>query len=50
MCRLSRRFESAKWVVYAKHPFAGPEQVLAYLARYTNRVAIGLTDQHVTFR
>jgi hypothetical protein len=29
------------WVVYAKRPFAGPEQVLAYLARYTHRVAIG---------
>ena len=29
-----------EWVVYAKAPFAGPEQVLAYLARYTHRVAI----------
>jgi hypothetical protein len=29
-----------KWVVYAKPPFAGPEAVLAYLARYTHRVAI----------
>jgi hypothetical protein len=29
-----------KWHVYAKPPFAGPEQVLAYLARYTHRVAI----------
>lgn len=29
-----------KWVVYAKRPFAGPEQVLAYLSRYTHRVAI----------
>jgi hypothetical protein len=28
------------WFVYAKRPFAGPEQVLAYLARYTHRVAI----------
>ena len=28
------------WVVYAKAPFAGPEQVLSYLARYTHRVAI----------
>ena len=28
------------WVVYAKHPFAGPEAVLAYLSRYTHRVAI----------
>jgi Putative transposase/Transposase zinc-binding domain len=29
------------WVVYAKPPFAGPEQVLAYLGRYTHRIAIG---------
>ncbi len=29
-----------EWVVYAKEPFAGPGQVLAYLARYTHRVAI----------
>src|SRR6202795_5233998 len=28
------------WVVYAKAPFAGPEQVLRYLSRYTHRVAI----------
>jgi hypothetical protein len=32
-----RRIE---WVVYAKRPFAGPDQVLSYLARYTHRVAI----------
>jgi hypothetical protein len=43
-------------VVYAKRPFAGPAQVLAYLARYTHRVAIGnsrllnLDDNHVSFR
>ena len=29
-----------EWIVYAKKPFAGPQQVLAYLARYTHRVAI----------
>jgi Putative transposase len=29
-----------KWFVYSKRPFAGPEAVLAYLARYTHRVAI----------
>jgi hypothetical protein len=29
-----------KWVVYAKPPFAGPEQVLDYVGRYTHRVAI----------
>jgi Putative transposase len=28
------------WVVYSKKPFGGPEAVLAYLARYTHRVAI----------
>ena len=30
----------AEWVVYAKKPFAGPQAVLAYLSRYTHRVAI----------
>ena len=29
-----------KWVVYAKRPFGGPEQVLNYLANYTHRVAL----------
>jgi hypothetical protein len=44
------------WFVYAKPPFAGPEAVLAYLARYTHRVAISnsrliaLDEQGVTFR
>jgi Putative transposase/Transposase zinc-binding domain len=44
------------WVVYAKRPFAGPRQVLAYLGRYTHRVAIGnhrlvsLSDTAVRFR
>ncbi|MEA2675873.1 MAG: hypothetical protein QOD26_2184 [Betaproteobacteria bacterium] len=46
----------AEWVVYAKRPFGGPEAVLAYLARYTHRVAIAnsrlvaLDDAGVTFR
>ena len=31
---------ATEWVVYAKRPFAGPEQVLAYLGRYTHRVAL----------
>ncbi len=31
---------TSEWVVYAKEPFAGPEAVLAYLSRYTHRVAI----------
>ena len=44
------------WVVYAKRPFGGPAQVLAYLARYTHRVAISngrlasLEGDRVTFR
>ena len=32
--------QRTKWFVYGKRPFAGPEQVLAYLSRYTHRVAI----------
>jgi hypothetical protein len=46
----------AEWVVYAKRPFAGPESVLTYLARYTHRVAISnsrlvsMDDRGVTFR
>ena len=45
-----------EWVVYAKRPFAGPEAVLAYLSRYTHRVAISnsrllaMDDRGVTFR
>jgi len=45
-----------EWVVYAKRPFGGPEQVLAYLGRYTHRVAIAnsrlvsLHDGQVSFR
>jgi hypothetical protein len=44
------------WFVYAKPPFAGPKAVLAYLSRYTHRVAISnsrllaATDEGVTFR
>lgn len=38
--RLLRQATRKKWVVYAKRPFAGPKQVLAYLSRYTHRVAI----------
>jgi hypothetical protein len=37
---LLRQAVSRKWVVYAKQPFAGPRQVLAYLSRYTHRVAL----------
>lgn len=45
-----------RWIVYAKPPFAGPEAVLAYLSRYTHRVAIsnrrliGFDEDQVTFR
>ena len=35
-----RPARSKRWVVYAKPPFAGPQAVLAYLSRYTHRVAI----------
>lgn len=38
--RLVREAVRHKWVVYAKRPFAGPRQVLAYLSRYTHRVAL----------
>jgi Putative transposase len=47
---------ACEWVVYAKRPFAGPAAVLAYLSRYTHRVAISnqrllALDEHgVTFR
>jgi hypothetical protein len=52
LLRLSAR---EKWVVYAKRPFAGPQQVLKYLSHYTHRVAIsnrrllGADGQSVTF-
>jgi hypothetical protein len=45
-----------EWVVYAKRPFAGPEAVLAYLSRYTHRVAISnsrlisMNEHGVSFR
>jgi len=37
---LSQQASKIEWVVYAKRPFGGPQQVLKYLARYTHRVAI----------
>jgi putative transposase/transposase-like zinc-binding protein len=52
LCELRR----VEWVVYAKPPFGGPAQVLAYLGRYTHRVAIAnsrlvsVTDAEVAFR
>ena len=45
-----------RWFVYAKRPFAGPEAVLAYLSRYTHRVAISnrrliaIDERSVTFK
>jgi hypothetical protein len=55
---LMRQALAKPWTVYAKRPFAGPAQVLAYLSRYTHRVAIGSgricaldpAAQTVTFR
>jgi hypothetical protein len=53
--RLSK-LRRAEGVVYAKRPFAGPAAVLAYLSRYTHRVAISnsrlidMTDRQVRFR
>jgi Putative transposase len=44
------------WVVYAKRPFGGPQELLRYLARYTHRVAISnrrlisADDKGVTFK
>lgn len=43
------------WMVYSKRPFGSPKQLLAYLARYTHRVAltnqrlVSMDDEHVTF-
>jgi hypothetical protein len=54
--RRLRELRHLDWVVYAKPPFGGPQQVLAYLGRYTHRVAIAnsrlvsITDHDVAFR
>ena len=54
--RRLRELRRVEWVVYAKPPFGGPAQVLAYLGRYTHRVAIAnsrlvsVTDAQVAFR
>jgi hypothetical protein len=51
-----RALRESPFVVYAKPPFGGPERVLAYLARYTHRTAIGnsrlvdVTETEVAFR
>jgi len=45
-----------EWVIYAKRPFTGPDAVLAYLSRYTHRVAIAISrliamnEQGITFK
>jgi hypothetical protein len=55
LCHLSP-VRKRRWVVYAKAPFAGPDAVLAYLSRYTHRVAISnrrlisFDEAGVTFR
>jgi hypothetical protein len=52
---LLARAAGKEWIVYAKRPFGGPEQVLSYLAAYTHRIAIserrltGFDGQRVTF-
>lgn len=54
--RLRKKLYRAKWVSYAKPPFAGPESVYQYLGRYTHRVGlsnhrlVSATDDAVTFR
>ena len=51
-----RELYKTNWVVYAKEPFAGPEQVVEYLGRYTHKVAIGnhrllnIDTNGITFR
>jgi len=51
-----RPLRQCEWIVYAKRPFAGPDAVLAYLSRYTHRVAIAnsrliaLDKRGVTFK
>ena len=53
---LIARLRKKNWMVYAKPRFGGPEAVLAYLSRYTHRVAISnrrlisLDEKGVTFR
>lgn len=52
---LLAHLHAKEWVVFAKRPFAGPRQVLAYLGRYTHKVGISnrriiaVTDRNVTF-
>jgi hypothetical protein len=54
--RLCAELKEQEWVVYAKRPFAGPQQVLDYVGRYTHRVAIsnnrllGIESDQVSFQ
>jgi hypothetical protein len=54
--RVKDKLYRSRWVVYAKRPFGGPEQVFRYLGRYTHRVGlsnrrlVSLDDRGVTFR
>jgi hypothetical protein len=54
--RVKDKLHRTRWVVYAKRPFGGPEQVFRYLGRYTHRVGlsnrrlVSLDDRGVTFR
>jgi hypothetical protein len=54
--RLKDKLHRTRWVVYAKRPFGGPEQVFRYLGRYTHRVGlsnrrlVSMDGRGVTFR
>ncbi len=54
--RVRDKLYRTRWVVYAKRPFGGPEQVFRYLGRYTHRVGlsnrrlVSLDERGVTFR
>lgn len=53
--KIPRRLFDKDWVVYAKQPFGGPEQIIRYLSRYTHRTAISnerilkVDSERVTF-
>ena len=53
---LLNRLYKHNWVVYAKHPFSGPQSVIEYLGRYTHKIAISnhriksISDEKVAFR
>jgi hypothetical protein len=54
--KLVRQAKKQDWVVYAKKPFGGPQQIVNYLGRYTHRVAISssrllsISDDQIVFR